>query len=246
MFSYRHNALSGLKIQTQCTCAAPKLAGPVWSTDVYSRCVREMFGIGERGGETLMSNLALNSRMCLTCFMSCFVFSSQGGGLQKWKPLTQSPEPQRYNPLHHSLEFIPLCLYTSSSSWSPSERLSFKTYDLWWWQPLFCLMFLRVVMNFHVFCCPCMRNTVLTFLRPTEPCTVRSAVTSNWTQKKFCAASRDNLLCNLDKDAHGGEESGVRHLVDLLLVLVLHFWFYVCFLNDSVSLIVTVSLKADG
>lgn len=84
-------------------------------------------------------------------------------------------------------------------------------------------------MNFHVFCCPCMRDAALTCLSPTDPCTLGLAVTSRRrrTQKKSCAASRHITLCNLDKEAHGREEStvGHKHIVDL--VLVLHFGFYV-------------------
>lgn len=57
-------------------------------------------------GETLMSNL---TQVAVIPHAFVFVFSWQGGGLQKWKPLTQSPEPQRYNPPHPPL-FVVLTL----------------------------------------------------------------------------------------------------------------------------------------
>lgn len=54
-----------------------------------------------------MSNRECTSGSSLdTLHVFVFVFSWQGGGLQKWKPLTQSPEPQRYNPSHKSLPSI--------------------------------------------------------------------------------------------------------------------------------------------
>lgn len=181
------------------------------------------------GGKTLMSNLALTSSRCLTRFMICFVLSWQGGGLQKWKPLTLTPEPQRYN---HSPMFT-LCSFSLLLSSLSSLHLPPKLNLVSQWKPLIHSLqsvmmaaivahdnYLRVVMNFHVFCCPCMRDAVLTSTSPTDPCTVHLAVTSRcWrTQTKSCAAGRDVSLCHLDKDAHGREESrvGHKHLVDLL------------------------------
>lgn len=69
-----------------------------------------------------------------------------------------------------------------------------------------------------------MRDAVLTSVRPTDPRTVRLALTSRCcrTQKKSCAASGDISLCNLDKDVHGREEfsAGHKHLVDLLILCI--------------------------
>lgn len=88
------------------------------------------------GGKSSWVNLKL--RRCVTCFTSCFVFSLQGGGLQKWKPLTQTPEPQRYNIPHLSLIFLLdflnfsllLCLHMNSFTVASSSEKWFRASSL--------------------------------------------------------------------------------------------------------------------
>lgn len=88
------------------------------------------------GGKSSWVNLKL--RRCVTCFTSCFVFSLQGGGLQKWKPLMQTPEPQRYNIPHLSLIFfldflnfsLLLCLHMNSFTVASSSEKWFRASSL--------------------------------------------------------------------------------------------------------------------
>lgn len=86
----------GLKTQT-----VHGSCGAEWT----GQCVLEMSRVVVVVGGILMSNgpVYLTVVLCLTACTFCFVFSSQGGEVQKWKPLTQSPEPQRYKLPHRPL-----------------------------------------------------------------------------------------------------------------------------------------------
>lgn len=65
------------------------------------------------GGERAHERCSINhTQVSDMRHVFCFVFLLQGGGPQKWKPLTQSPEPQRYNPLH---------CYHHMGFWKPSS-----------------------------------------------------------------------------------------------------------------------------
>lgn len=147
-------------------------------------------------------------RRCVTCFTSCFVFSLQGGGLQKWKPLTQTPEPQRYNIPHLSLIFF-FGLFKFFPLTVPSHEFFHDG------------IFLRKMIqgeqpHIGVTGSCSNRGTLIKAivkggykyslsLTPTDRCTVtvRLHVTSTCSciQRKSCAASGGVLLCSLVKDA---------------------------------------------
>lgn len=158
------------------------------------------------GGKSSWVNLKL--RRCVTCFTSCFVFSLQGGGLQKWKPLTQTPEPQRYNIPHLSLilflDFLNfsllLCLHMNSFTVASSSEKWFRASSL-------ISEWLVVVQTGGSLIKAIVKggHKYSLSLTPTDRCTVtvRLHVTSTCSciQRKSCAASGGVLLCSLVKDA---------------------------------------------
>lgn len=102
---------------------------------------------------------------------------------------------------------------------------------------------LRVAMNFHAFCCPCMRAAVLTSVGSTDHCTVHLAVTSRCcrTQKEACAASRDNELCNLDTEKRGIQRWDETTFWPLKLVQLHVGKKNTVFINESLNVTVIMS-----
>lgn len=147
-----------------------------------------------RGGPLVSSHTITSHRLS-----NSFVFSSQGGGMQKWKPLTQSPEPQRYNLPHHSLTFIfelwhlLFCLYThlfmatSSSCEQPQPGVKgpHSNSDLWWRQRFLCKILLEACHEFSWILRE-MRDVVLTS-QSNRTFTVPFVC---WTQKSSCVADK--------------------------------------------------------
>lgn len=127
-------------------------------------------------------------------FVCCFVSLTQGGGLQKWKPLTQSePEPQRY--VFHTLwtlssysVTVPLSTkvwYTSCSNDDiiKSQRVRWFSAANW-----FCyhMDFIKVVIkafsmdNDHLYFWPFTIYDILEFYEFTMCCDIMDAIMASF------------------------------------------------------------------